>query len=467
MARRRSTVWYVLILGLLFLGCSLSVSEPLPTLVPTAVPIAGQGNLGQPIDTSEPNQTIQAIPTASPTSPPTPTGIAAVETAELSVARATQPPGRDLTTAVFAATDSLGGGTLTKTAVPPTPTIIPTETPTTPFVPTNTATPIPFPRLPDVIWPTVQPLTLPVSNAPRHGVATALGGAPVGTYGSPDYSWTYSWTPFVPPEEKAVQHIPMLAGGPRNGLPTFEQVSEGDANNAHNYWLVFNECEHQGQCNSSPAEAARFFHDEVVDLLYTQGADADAELIIGGGNAHPCGILWLKNFVDYYRVTYGALPVAGWHFHIYPEMHPSRWPDSCEGSWGFNDLLFPSPEAAFNLWREHAYNALAFVQEYGQPGDEIWFTEIGCLNNGFHQVQAPVCQADGFVQAYSNLILNWLNGEGRWVTRYAWYTNWDATYWITTHLIADAPPGERWTYTSLGYWYSQIIPASAVPLPSP
>jgi hypothetical protein len=31
-------------------------------------------------------------------------------------------------------------------------------------------------------------------------------------------------------------------------------------------------------------------------------------------------------------------------------------------------------------------------------------------------------------------------------------------------LIADAPSGEQWQYSSLGYWYSQIEPAAAVPL---
>lgn len=255
----------------------------------------------------------------------------------------------------------------------------------------------------------------------------------------------------------------MLAGSPRSNLPSVGQIQLLDSYNSHNYWIVFNECEHQFQCNTSPAEAAQFFHDKVVDLLFTQGGDPDADIIIGGVNAHPCGILWLKNFVDYYQVTYGPLPYTGWHFHLYPEMRPSGWPNSCDGGWSFDDTLMPNVDAAFNLWRDHAANALAFVQEYGQPGDEIWFTEMGCLNYGFHQVQAPVCQAEGFMQDYASRILGWLNTDGRWVTRYAWFTNWTTRYFEVTYLIAEVPNDQPWKYSSLGYWYAQIVPAAALP----
>jgi hypothetical protein len=345
-----------------------------------------------------------------------------------------------------------------------TPTLAPSNTPTA--APTNTSTPtrVGFPRPPEVVWPSATPHSFPVSDSPRHGVAVAWGGAPPGSFGSGDYSWTYSWTTFVPATPTGVEHIPMLISNPRNELPAVELVRERDVQTEHNYWLVFNECEHQLQCNTSPAEAAQYYHDRVVDLVFTQGGDADADLIIGGVNAHPCGIVWLKNFVDYYRVTYGELPYSGWHFHLYPEIVPGGWPQNCNGNWGFNDWLFPDAETAFNLWREHALNALAFVQEYGRPDDEVWFTEMGCLNYGDHQVQGPVCQGEGFMEDYAGRILGWLNGEGRWVTRYAWYTNWDSRYWRVTHLIADAPSGEQWQYSSLGYWYSQIEPAAAVPL---
>jgi hypothetical protein len=334
-------------------------------------------------------------------------------------------------------------------------------------MPTLTQTPLPaaFPRPPEVMWPAAAAHPYPTSAVPRHGVAVALGGAPDEAYGFGPYSWTYSWTAYVPPTPKRAEHVPMLVGNPRSGLPPFEQIVERDGWSTHNYWLVFNECEHQGQCNTSPQEAARFFHDEVVELLFVQGADADADLIVGGVNAHPCGIQWLVGFVTFYEDNYGPMPRAGWHFHLYPEIQAGGWPNNCNGDWGFNDWLFPDVESAFGLWREHANNALEFVQQYGRPEDEVWFTEMGCLNYGYHQEQRPVCQADGFMQAYSARILEWLNGDGRWVTRYAWYTNWDTKYWQVTRLIAEAEVGMPWQYSSLGWWYKEIVPAAAVRLP--
>ncbi|MFZ0547338.1 MAG: glycosyl hydrolase [Candidatus Promineifilaceae bacterium] len=446
----------------LILGCSLSIEEPpLPTLAPTAVAVSEQAVVSLiPTYTPFPTPT-QAIPTASPTSPPTPTG-PALSAADDWASLAAEEGAREFGTAV-----SQPSATVERDLPTAAPSTIPSATPT--VQPTNTTppTPVSFPRPPDVVWPEATPHGFPVSNSPRQGVAVAFGGAPPGSYGSGQYSWTYSWTTYVPPTPTGVEHIPMLVGSPRNGLPSLELVKERDAQTDHNYWLVFNECEHQLQCNTSPAEAARFFRDEIVDLMFTQGGDPDADLIIGGVNANPCGILWLKNFVDYYRQTYGPLPHAGWHFHLYPEIAPATWPGSCDGSWIYNDRLFPNVDEAFNLWREQANNTLAFVQEYGEPDDEIWFTEIGCLNYGGHQVQGAICQADGFMQDYAGRILGWLNGEGRWVTRYAWFTNWDAKYWAVTHLIADAPIGEQWQYSSLGYWYSHIEPAAAVPLPWP
>jgi hypothetical protein len=252
----------------------------------------------------------------------------------------------------------------------------------------------------------------------------------------------------------------MLTGSPSNGVPAYDTIVEMDSRAEHNYWLIFNECEQHWQCNSSPEDAARFYHDQVVSIIYGEGADADARLIVGGVNSHECGIQWLVEFVTYYESNYGELPRAGWHFHVYPEVKPNTWPSNCSGQWDFDDTLFGSPDEAFNLWSGHAFNALAFVQQYGRPEDEIWFTEIGCLNHGYHQIQGPVCQAPGFVESYAPRILSWLNNEGRWVTRYAWYTNWDTNYWSATKLFSsiDGP----WQYSSLGWFFSQILPASSV-----
>jgi hypothetical protein len=341
---------------------------------------------------------------------------------------------------------------------PPTalPSATPSETATElPGSATPAATAEPFPILPDEPWPAPTSHPFPVSGAPRQGIAAALGAGDESAFGS----WSYFYNAFVPPIPGRAQHVPMLTSRPSNGLPERSIIEDMDQRASHNYWLVFNECDHVDQCNASPQEAAAFYHDVVVETLYNQGADSDAELIVGGVSAHPCGIQWLADFVNTYEANYGELPRAGWHFHNYPEMRPSAWPGGCNNSWAYDDGLFPDPEAAADLWIEHANNALAFVQEYGRPEDEIWFTEIGCLNYGFHQEQRPVCQADGFIQDYASRILAWLNNQGRWVTRYAWYTNWDIRYWEITHLLSEAGP--IWQYSPLGYYYAQVTPAAS------
>jgi hypothetical protein len=257
----------------------------------------------------------------------------------------------------------------------------------------------------------------------------------------------------------------MLTGSPSAGIPSIETIADMDGRADHDYWLVFNECEQHWQCDASPQEAAIFYHDVVVETMYGQGADPDARLIVGGINAHACGIQWLSEFVTHYESNYGPLPRAGWHFHIYPEILPNTWPANCSGQWDFDDTLFHNPDEAFNLWTDRAAGVLAFAQQYGRVEDEIWITEMGCLNHGFHQEQRPVCQESGFMATYAPKILSWLNNEGRWVTRYAWYTNWDTNYWNATKLFSsvDGP----WKYSSLGWFFSQIIPASSSSLPSP
>lgn len=74
------------------------------------------------------------------------------------------------------------------------------------------------------------------------------------------------------------------------------------------YWLVLNECENETQCNMTPQQAADFYRNLVIAM---SDIDPDARLIVGGVNASPCGVLWLKNFVVYYEDNYGEVPRAG------------------------------------------------------------------------------------------------------------------------------------------------------------
>lgn len=277
--------------------------------------------------------------------------------------------------------------------------------------------------------------------------------------------WQYAYGPFMRFSLTNLQHIPMLISEPSNGMPGTPFIIEMDGRSPHDYWIVYNECEHQDQCNTSPQAAADFYHDQILDVLYTQGADANARLILGGVNAHPCGIDWLEQFVTYYEATYGELPRAGWHFHIYPDVVPDSWPGGCGGNWIFDDRLFPDPQTAFNLWLSQARSTLEFVQQYGKSTDEIWFTELGCLNGGYHQQQRLVCSAPGFMAGYVPPILEWLNNEGRWVTRYAWYTDWDSNYWNYTKLYKTVEGETNRELNSLGLFYSQVDAAQAIPLP--
>ncbi|HET6445741.1 MAG TPA: glycosyl hydrolase [candidate division Zixibacteria bacterium] len=437
---------YLLSLILVFIvSCAANrqPAENLPTLAPSAVPLA---DVPSPPATEE--------PTAAPTLPPTSSPLVLAGTLANTVA------GQGEKTPVETPTH-----TPSPTRVPPsaTPTLqlpapIPTELPPTP-TPSPTTRPPPNP--PDEPWPAPTQHPYPVSSSPRHGVAVAFGTGTESGIRAEDYGWTYSWTSYVPVETSRGQHIPMLTGGPANGLPAFDTIVDLDARAEHNYWLVFNECEQHWQCDATPQEAADFYHDEVVATLYEQGADPDAKLIVGGVNAHDCGLRWLAEFMTYYEATYGPLPRAGWHFHIYPDILPNTWPTNCSGQWDFDDTLFSSPDEAFNLWTDRAHGILGFIQQYGSIDDEIWITEMGCLNHGFHQQQQPVCQESGFMAAFTPKILAWLNDEGRWVTRYAWYTNWDNNYWDATKIFSSVEG--PWTFSSLGWFYTQILPASNTP----
>lgn len=458
MTENKPTLHYtlLLILAFLILACGTIIQPQLPTLIPTAVRPAEEQTSGDEALALLPTFTTQAQEQ--------------LQTAGLT-------PGDPYRTVVATDTPPLPTRTPTRTATPtitPTqpPTFTPAATPTVNFQPTAVATegsfmtrtPIPAnnntptPRP----WTDPTPHPYPISSVPRQGFAASLYSQDNLVLGQ----WRYSWYPYVPEGYNTLQHVPMISSRPSNGVPSVADVQLADSRTSHNYWLVFNECEHQGQCNTSPQTAADFFHNEVIDVLYTQGGDPDAKLIVGGVNAHQCGIRWLTDFITYYEANYGPLPHVGWHFHIYPEIEPPV----CGGNWRFNDTLFPTPQAAFALWLEHANNALEFVQTYGEPTDEVWFTEIGCLNYGDHQVNGPICQAEGFMPTYASLILNWLNGEGRWVTRYAWYTDWTNKYYKVTMLLSDVYPPD---YTgplplsALGQFYANIDAAASIPLPWP
>ncbi|MGB3714124.1 MAG: glycosyl hydrolase [Candidatus Promineifilaceae bacterium] len=443
-------LFLLLLTAALIVSCSenLPTEELLPTLAPSAVPLANVPMSPTTADT----------PTERPTLPATSTPRQITETpaekAKDTRERTPVAPASDTPLPTFAPPST------TPTLPQPTPT--PTELPLSP-PPSATVRSGPLP--PDEPWPEPTQHPFPISNDPRHGVAAAFGAGEGAGVKAEEYAWTYSWTPYVPDGTSRIQHIPMLTGGPSNGIPSIETIADMDGRADHDYWLVFNECEQHWQCDTSPQDAAIFYHDVVVETMYGQGVDPDAKLIVGEVNSHTCGIQWLSEFVTHYEANYGPMPRAGWHFHIYPEIEPNTWPQNCSGQWDFDDTLYHSPDEAFNLWTDRAAGVLAFAQQYSRVEDEIWITEMGCLNYGFHQEQRPVCQEGRFIAAYVPKILSWLNNEGRWVTRYAWYTNWDTKFGNATKLFSSVEG--PWKYSSLGWFFSQVIPASSSSLPIP
>ena len=72
------------------------------------------------------------------------------------------------------------------------------------------------------------------------------------------------------------------------------------------------------------------------------------------------------------------------------------------------------------------------------------------------------CGANAFMNSYVADITNWLNTEGRWVTRYAWYGNYDGAHIDSSMLRSNNPPPN---WTSLGLYYAQVTPQSVQPFP--
>jgi hypothetical protein len=309
------------------------------------------------------------------------------------------------------------------------------------------------PLLPEgTITPTTNPY--PTSGLPRQGVAS-------GSYDSTqpylaqlaDWAYVYlpAWGGDYPQDHKLV---PFLTTGKL--LPSVKAMQQADLKTPdHDYWLVFNECELMDQCEMLPEEQAEFYHDDILPQI-AQG-DPDARLIIGGTTAHECGLAWLSRFVRAYQTMYGEDPPrAGWHFHIYPDVapRPNEWqlgqacPDSWHGEgYGVGDI-------------EHYIAGANRVRHwwslYGSPDDEIWVTETGCLNSGV----CPPNAGHRDMVHYMAAVTAYLNGDGRWIDRYAWYTDIGSDFDITElYLSVTTTP----TPKPIGRYYPLITPSAHEP----
>lgn len=158
--------------------------------------------------------------------------------------------------------------------------------------------------------------------------------------------------------------------------------------------------------------------------------------------------------------------IAGWHFHLYPEIvHSSAYGQGADASgwipgalecdygseaqpnyaWVFDDERVSTVDQAWQAWQTDVQNVQLFVQNFGEENDEIWITEMGCLSAGGHLPQNPfpVCQQNGYLAEYVSRITGWLNSTGRWIDRYNWFIEWDTTYWYFTYLYDMTPTPSR------------------------
>lgn len=353
------------------------------------------------------------------------------------------------------------------------------------LTPSTTPRPAKAGVTPTWVPPTPIPTTiLSTPDNPRKGVAASLGDGWGNTIRPTIGTWAYYWTGIAPlGTQYGVQYIPLVAGN--LSAPLDPITLQGYYNNSggHHYWLVFNECENNYQCNTTPLQAATFFKEEVIEAI--SAIDPAPKFIVGGVNAHACGVRWLKDFVIEYTIRYDEPPpVAGWHFHLYPNVYPKDWqpsdvnclysPTEFENGANYHgwDWWGADSDGSLHNWRlldweRDMINIYNFIYTYSQADHEVWITEMGCIGTALWYPPAPTpgpvyCGANDFLNNYVAGITNWLNTEGRWVTRYAWYGDYDGTHIDSSMLRSGNPPAD---WTSLGLYYARVTPQSIQPLP--
>jgi hypothetical protein len=295
---------------------------------------------------------------------------------------------------------------------------------------------------------------LSVTPIPRQGVGSVLFPGNQLTLTKLG-SWVERWGPYPGTYPTNFQLVPMLVKD--RTLPTTATVQMIAAKKGHEYWLVFNECENVAECWESPSGQAQFYHDRILPLI--AAGDPNAKLIIGGSSAHECGLNWMTKFVQAYHSSYNQDPPrAGWHFHIYPDVWPhdpstgKAWVpgEPCLDGWSGGAASGP---ISITDYIAQANAVRRWWSLYGSPNDEIWVTETGCLDFTFCPLNSD--------PSYLNDITYYLNHDGRWIDRYAWYTDFDNNYYYQSSWLVSNNAGSQ--LTSLGNAYSQVVVAPHVP----
>jgi hypothetical protein len=163
-------------------------------------------------------------------------------------------------------------------------------------------------------------------------------------------------------------------------------------------------------------------------------------------------------------VQYGEDPPrAGWHFHIYPELQPGDgWQpgDVCPEIW--EEVVAIPGRTDLNHFMTEIQRIQQWLAMYGSPDDEIWITEMGCLLPGAGE-GCPTPSKNGVdtMAEYIGAVTHYLNGDGRWITRYAWYTEKQQSgLWPATWLMEDLTIP---IFTEAGEYYAQITPSAYEP----
>lgn len=217
------------------------------------------------------------------------------------------------------------------------------------------------------------------------------------------------------PQNPNVEDVGFLTPGPGPGGALDVPAWEAAIATLGPYRLVYNECNLAGSlsCGGSgpyePEKVADDYMDRVRPLI--QQVDPNGRFILGGATADKCGIAWMTRFADHLQARWqaqGGVPgswppeVAGWQFNMWPLINYD---------WRTGGPCTERSDTTQNDWRNQMADMAAFKRTYG---GEIWIKEWALHSSTANQA------------AYMHAVLSYVySRQGAWLTRWAWFTNYD------------------------------------------
>lgn len=231
--------------------------------------------------------------------------------------------------------------------------------------------------------------------------------------------WRMSWSPNTQSTGPCFQHVPMLASKNDRTMEKILQTAQEVSGLGHTYLTLYNECNDAAQCATAIIPLVDYLHEIVVTL--EENELDNIKLIVGGSNTN---CLWLREFRRIYIERWGPIPklVAGWHFHLYPEVIPLNTTLCKTGvvSWTGDPSISANSTVYMQAWKKQLDQTILDVALWNNLDEreyELWLTEIGCL----------ICPNDTtFMNTIVTEILTYLNCNsclGKYITRYAWYSD--------------------------------------------